>query len=166
MLENIFQGRTSCIASILIFTIAIACNNSRQKEKVSSKKKDSVVSKTPFINPVRDEVRKDAVATYSEKTDNPLNDWYFKVQLFETENTFHYLMKLQFEEIRGEDTLKLPNFGRTPEPVIKKGDEKYSCIIGFLDKENKFREYKKAYVKDNVLKVTTIRHYSVRVVDQ
>ena len=30
-------------------------------------------------------------------------------------------MKLQFEEITGEDTLRLPNFGNDPKPVIQKG---------------------------------------------
>ena len=149
---------------LLILTILISCQNSQKKEKVSVKKKDTVVLKTPYINPIRDEVRKQAVASYSEKTENPLNDWYFRVELYETKNTFHYLIKLQYEEIRGADTLKLPNFGRMPEPVIKKGEEQYSCIIGFLDKENKFREYKKVYVKDNVLKITTLKHYSVRTV--
>ena len=147
---------------LLILSILISCQNSQKKEKISEKKKDRVISKTPYINPVRDEVRKQAVVSYSEKIDNPLNDWYFRVELFETKNSFHYLVKLQYEEIRGTDTLKLPNFGRMPEPVIKKGEEQYSCIIGFLDKEDKFREYKKVYVKDNVLKITTLRHYSVR----
>ena len=153
------------ILLFLVFSFVISCNNSQPNEEVSTKKKDTI-SKTPYINPDRKEINKEPIASYSEKTDNPLNDWYFKVQLFETDKTFEYLIKLQFEEIRGEDTLKLPNFGRTPEPQIKKGDEKYSCIIGFLDKEDKFREYKKVYVKDNHLKITAIRHYGVRVVDQ
>ena len=151
---------------LIVFSFLISCNHSEAKKNRESKTKETKKPATPSISTTREKVNNEPVASYSEKTDNPLNDWYFKVQLFETENTFRYLMKLQFEEIRGEDTLKLPNFGRMPEPVIKKGDEKYSCIIGFLDKENKFREYKKVYVQDSHLKITTIRHYSVRVVDQ
>jgi len=152
------------LLTVGFFVVLISCNHSNGNRESALTRKDSVVSITPKISPTREIVKKNAVVSYSEKTENPLNDWYFKVELYETNNTFHYLVKLQYEEIRGTDTLKLPNFGRIPELVIKKGEEQYSCIIGFLDKENKFREYKKVYVKDNVLKVTTIRHYSVRVV--
>jgi hypothetical protein len=63
--------------------------------------------------------------------------------------------------VNGEDTLKLPNFGTLPRPVIQKGKEKYSCIIGFMDKQNQFREYKKVYVKGNQLKITALKHYAV-----
>lgn len=150
--------------SLIFISFLIGCNHVEHKKEPARAKKDTVKLNTPITNTTRDEVKKTPVVSYSEKTENPLNDWYFKVELFETKNTFHYLMKLQYEEIRGTDTLKLPNFGRMPEPVIKKGDDKFSCIIGFLDKEDKFREYKKVYVKDNVLKVTTIRHYSVKSV--
>jgi hypothetical protein len=116
---------------------------------------------TVVIPDKRETVSKDPVAQHREKVDNPLNDWYFSVRLFETPKTFHYLVKLQFEEIDGEDTLKLPNFGTLPKPVIQKGPEQYSCIIGFMDKENKFREYKKVYVTGNRLKITTLKHYAV-----
>ncbi|MBS1600138.1 MAG: hypothetical protein JST75_18065 [Bacteroidetes bacterium] len=115
----------------------------------------------------RKEVKKEAVASYKEKTDNPLNDWYFSVRLFETEKTFDYVLKMQFEEIRGEDTLTLPNFGIQPKPELRKGKDKYSCIVGFIDRENKFREYKLVYVKDGTkLKLVTLNHYSVVSVDK
>jgi hypothetical protein len=55
-------------------------------------------------------------------------------RLFETEKTFRYLLKMQFEEIKGEDTLKLPNFGIDPKPELRKGKDKYSCVIGFIDR--------------------------------
>jgi hypothetical protein len=118
------------------------------------------------ISEFRKEVKKAAVGVYKEKTDNPLNDWYFSVRLFETEKTFQYLLKMQFEEIRGEDTLTLPNFGVNPKPELRKGKDKYSCIIGFIDRENKFREYKLVSVKDgSELKLTTLNHYSVVTVE-
>jgi hypothetical protein len=75
-------------------------------------------------------------------------------------------MKMQFEEIRGTDTLKLPNFGIMPEPVIRKGPGKYSCIVGFLDKDKQFREYKKVYIKNDVLKVTALKHYGVSTYEE
>jgi hypothetical protein len=110
----------------------------------------------------RDSVKEEPVAEYRVKTENPLNDWYFQVRLYETTKTFHYLIRLQYEEIRGTDTLKLPNFGMMPKPAIEKGPDQYSCIIGFYDKDNKFREYKKVYVKENTLKIEALKHYGVR----
>ena len=110
----------------------------------------------------RDNVQTEPVAEYKVRTENPLNDWYFRVRLYETPKTFHYLIKLEYEEIQGKDTLKLPNFGALPKPVIQKGPEQYSCIIGFMDKDNKFREYKKVYVKENTLKITALKHYGVK----
>ena len=72
---------------------------------------------------------------------------------------------MQFEEIRGEDTLKLPDFGIEPKPEIRKGIGRFSCIIGFIDKDQSFREYKLVSVKDGrELKLTTLKHYAI--VDQ
>jgi hypothetical protein len=115
----------------------------------------------PVVSLTRDSVKTAPVASYSVRTDNPLNEWYFKVQLFETPQTFKYLVKLQFEEIQGEDTLTLPNLGKMPEPVIQKGPDKYSCILAFKDQDGQVREYKKVYVKKNSLKITALKHYAV-----
>jgi hypothetical protein len=140
------------------FLIFIACAGN-QKPPASEVNKDSIsIAPIPLV---REHVQKAPILTYSERTDNPLNDWYFSVKLYETKNTFHYLIKMQFEEIRGTDTLRLPNFGTMPEPVIQKGKAQYSCIIGFLDKDKNFREYKKVYVKNNVLRITALKHYAV-----
>jgi hypothetical protein len=107
-------------------------------------------------------VKKEAVAIYREKTDDPLNDWYFTVELHETPKTLQYLLTMQFEEITGQDTLELPDFRIPPKPVLQKGKDRYSCIVGFLDNDDKFKEYKLVYVKDgNRLKLTTLKHYSV-----
>jgi hypothetical protein len=128
---------------------------------------DSAGSKPTVENPannipeMRAQVKKEPVDLYKEKTDNPINDWYFSVKLFETPETFHYVIKMQFEELTADDTLKLPNFGTMPKPVLKKGDARYSCVIGFMDNENKFREYKLVHVEGNELKITTLKHYAV-----
>ena len=110
----------------------------------------------------RKQVRKDPVAGYRRKIDDPLNDWYFSAQLYETPKTFHYLLKMQYEEVQGEDTVRFPDFGLPPKPSIIKGKDRYSCIVGFLDKDNQFREYKMVSVKDGrELKLTTLNHYTV-----
>lgn len=143
--------------------LLLACGNSSTPANTSADSGSNVTA-TPAdtIALTRQAVSDVPVAEFSRKTDNPLNDWYFRVKLYETPKTFHYLMRMQFEEIIGEDTLKLPNFGTMPKPVIRPGNDTYSCIVGFLDKQGNFREYKKVYVKNNSLKVTTLRHYSVR----
>ena len=149
---------------VLLISFLVACNTNSDSDNVEPTPDSAPVSEPVVeeaISETRLEVKKEPVASHSEKTNDPLNDWYFSVRLYETPKTFHYRMQLQFEEIRGDDTLKIPNIGVYPEPVIKAGDEKYSCIIGFLDKDKNFREYKKVYVKNNTLKVTTLKHYAV-----
>jgi len=152
-------------SSAIIFSILISCG---QADTAPAAKTDTAAqSDTPALRPEnvppdRDNVKTEAVAEYKVRTENPLNDWYFRVRLYETPKTFHYLIKLEYEEIHGQDTLKLPNFGALPKPVIQKGPEQYSCIIGFMDKDNKFREYKKVYVKENTLKITALKHYGVK----
>lgn len=140
-----------------LLVIAAACQSPSTEKPAAG----PVSPPEPIIPLLRDSVQAKPVASHSERTDNPLNDWYFKVELYETPQTFQYLVKLQFEEITGTDTLRLPNFGTWPRPVIHRGDSPYSCIIGFLDKDDQFREYKKAWVKNNVLKLTTLKTYSV-----
>lgn len=121
-------------------------------------------NKAPAVKKIpeyRSNVKTEPVAEYKVRTDNPLNDWYFSVKVYETPKTFQYLVKLQYEEMEGDDTLKLPDFGSEPKLVIQKGDEKYSCIIGFMDNQNQFREYKKVFMKNNELKITALKHYTV-----
>ncbi|MBS1918221.1 MAG: hypothetical protein JST87_18275 [Bacteroidetes bacterium] len=146
---------------LVMALISCQSGNSNTSATDSSGNKPVVLNPTNDIPEFRKEVAKEPVDQFREKTDNPINDWYFSVKLYETPVTFHYLIKMQFEELTGEDTLKLPNFGTIPKPVIKKGDAKYSCIIGFMDNENKFREYKLVHVDGNQLKITTLKHYAV-----
>ena len=141
-----------------------ASNKEATKSDAGTTQKNADLKTLPPVKKVplyRDKVSTEPVAEYKEKTSNPLNDWYFSVKLYETPETFHYLMKLKYEEMEGDDTLKLPDFGDMPKPVIQKGPEQYSCIIGFMDHNNQFREYKKVYVKNNELKITALKHYAV-----
>lgn len=144
-----------------LFITACKERKSPNKAQTGDDSNITVIKPSDTISLVRTTVKKAPVDAYREKTENPLNDWYFQVELYETQKTFHYLMTLEYEEIRGVDTLKLPNIGVPPQPVIRKGPEKYSCIVGFLDKNKVFREYKKVYVKNNALKVITLKRYRV-----
>jgi len=156
------------IVAFLLMSFSPSLFSCHPNSQTNSQQQIDSANKPVVINPAnntpefRKEVKALPVAEYKEKTDNPLNDWYFSVKLYETQKTLDYLVKLQFEEITGEDTLRLPNFGNEPKPVIQKGKDKYSCIIGFMDSDNKFREYKLVHVENsNHLKVTSLKHYSV-----
>jgi hypothetical protein len=149
---------------LLCCLLAAGCRETApNNEAKTATEKPAAVAEKPIekIPPDRTTVNKEPVAEHKEKTENPLNDWYFSVKVYETPKTFDYLMKCKYEELEGDDTLHLPNMGTAPKPVIKKGDDKYSCIVGFMDNNNQFREYKKVYVKNDQLKVTSLKHYSV-----
>ena len=111
----------------------------------------------------REHVKKEPIAEYRVQTENKLNEMYFTVRLYETKVTMKYLVKMDFEGLTGEDTIKLPDMGTPPHPILQKGPEKYSCIVGLLDNKEAFRELKKVYVTDKgqELKITTLKHYMV-----
>jgi hypothetical protein len=162
--ENVQHTTMRIILFVLSCYLMAGCGqtgNHPTTQKTDSTGDPTVVKAANTIPPFRDTVQKEPVAEYRVKTDNPLNDWYFSVRLYETPKTFYYLIRLQFEEIQGTDTLKLPNFGISPRPEVRKGPENYSCIIGFMDKDNQFREYKKVYVVGERLKITALKHYAV-----
>jgi len=155
------------ITILLATTILPACNSSTTAAQATdndtplAKRRDLPMFKR---NPeFRTNIKKDAVAEYKVKTDNKLNDMYFSVRLYETPVTMKYRAKVEFEGLSGEDTIKLPDLGTPPHPVLQKGQDKYSCIIGLLDNNNAFRELKKVYVTDKgqELKITTLKHYIV-----
>jgi hypothetical protein len=155
---------------LLCCLLAAGCRETTPANEAVAKADEAAKTSTPAIKApppaekvpmYRTTVNAEPVAEYKEKTENPLNDWYFSVKLYETPKTFQYVMKLKYEELEGDDTLFLPNVGTVPKPVIQKGEDKYSCIVGFMDNHDQFREYKKVYVKYDQLKVTSLKHYSV-----
>lgn len=116
----------------------------------------------PRHNPeFRTQVKKDAVGEYREKTGHVLGD--FVVRLYQTSKTMYYRADVEYEGLPGADTIRLPDLGTAPQPVLQKGETKYSCVIGFLDNDKKFRELKLVYVtpKGNQFKITTLRHWVV-----
>ena len=140
----------------LVFLFSCQSNN----QPGSNSAADSTNAKAAVISLYRDVVKPEPVAEYSEKVNNSLNDWHFSVSLYETNKTFYYRIRMQYEELRAEDTLRLPNLGAMPRPAIQKGPEKYSCILGFMDIQNKFNEYKLVHIEGRDLKITALKHYS------
>lgn len=151
----------------LIYTIPLlllACNNGESEKQQHNS--GTVVNPVNTISEKREKVNSAPVAEYKQKVPDELNDWYFTVKVYETPATFDYKVKLQYQELRAEDSFTVPNLGINPSIAIKKGPEDYSCIIGFHDKEGLFREYKLVSAKDGKVKIKTIGHYAVSTVSR
>jgi hypothetical protein len=145
----------------LLFTALIAltaCKQQKDKQPGSDTAQPVIIT-NDTIPETRTTVKEAPVASYSQPVTDDLNDWKFAVQVYETRRTFHFILRMQYKELRITDSLNIPNFGIQPVVQLKKGPETYSCIIGFLDKKGAFREYKKAYVNKEKFKFTTLNHY-------
>jgi hypothetical protein len=145
----------------LLFSILVySCAGNSNQERQPADSSDIVIS-NDTIPMTRNKVSKKAVAAYVVPINNPLLKQYFGVEVFETRQTFHFLLKMQYEGVLETDTLKIPNVGIWPVVQVKKGPTKMSCIIGFLDKDKNFKEYKMLSAKGDKLKLRVLRHYSV-----
>ena len=111
------------------------------------------------IPAIRKNVKKEAVASYVIPMGDPKLDRKFGAEVFETPETFKYLLVMYFDGTTQNDTLAVPDFGISPIVQIKPGTEKLSCIIGFLDDKNVFREYKMLAIKNDQLRLTTLKRY-------
>lgn len=107
----------------------------------------------------RSQISKKPVAEFREPTGRLEGD--FHVELYQTAKTMAYRVEMEFEGLPGTDTVKLPDLGTEPHPILKNGSDNFSCIIGFLDNDKQFRELKLVHAKGNVLKVSTLRHWVV-----
>ncbi len=124
-------------------------------------KDTTVVIAADTVSQTRTKINPAPVSVYSEKVPDDLNDWKFEVSVYETPKTFQYLFHIRYKEIRVTDSLQVPDLGILPEVVIHKGKEPLSCIIGFLDKKDEFKEYILVRIKSNLLKISKINHYYV-----
>jgi len=142
---------------LFVLFVIFSCN---QQNNSDTAKSGSVTVVNDTIPLVRDKVGSGPVASFIEKVEDPLNDWKFAVEIYETKATFDFLIKMRYKELEAEDTLNVPNFGIMPKVEIRKGTEKESCNIGFLDKQGEFKDYKLVQIKNNQLKISTLRHYA------
>jgi len=142
-----------------LLILSAACNQSGNDTNTAHDTTTLISYDT--IPEIRKSVKQNAVAEYSEPISDQLNDWKFAVSIYETERTFHFTVRIQAKEVRVSDSLNIPNFGIQPRPDIKKGKEPLTCIIGFYDTKNVFREYRKVSFKDDRLHISTLNTYSV-----
>jgi hypothetical protein len=142
-----------------------ACHSSAGDQRIPGKDTILLDVSHPLLPPpkrnpeFRTRVSKEPVAEYHEKTGHIAGD--FVVQLFQTPKTMAFRVDMEYEGLPGSDTVKLPDLGTEPHPVLQKGGESFSCIIGFLDHDKKFREMKLVRAKGDQLKITTLRHWIV-----
>jgi len=153
------------IVALLLIVSATSCNLSG---KDATSAEAAIIDSTQAppetaLTLIREQVDTKPVAQYSTKVADDLNDWFFKVQLFQTTDRFSFKVVMQYQEVTGEDVINIPNLGVEPKVELRQGSKKYSCIIGFLDKEGTFREYKEVSVQNDALKITTLKHYAVSV---
>ncbi len=121
----------------------------------------SCAEKKKAIPTIRDNINKKSVASYIVPMGDLKLDRKFGAEVFETSETFKYLLVMYFDGTVQNDTLVIPNVGIQPVVQIKPGDEELSCIIGFADDKNVFREYKLLSVKNDQMRLTTLKKYSV-----
>ena len=147
--------------SFLLLLALMCCNKPKNNnETAASNGGDPTKAINDTIPLTRDKVENSPIASYSEKVKDPLNDWRLAVDIYETKETFKFLMKIEYMVQEAEDTLTIPNFGIMPKVEIRKGPEKESCIVGFLDKQGEFKEYKLIALKEKQLKISTLKYYA------
>lgn len=122
---------------------------------------DTVVVMKDGPPEMRETVNPEPVQQYVYKLPGNLNNHEFSVKLYETEKRFTYRADLRYEEVTGSDDINFPNLLQEPQPVLKKGEDDMSCIIGFIDNKGEFREYKKVSVDNGDLRIRTLRYYGV-----
>jgi hypothetical protein len=147
--------KTILTSLIILFLASCSAKNDNNSNK------DSVVLNYENISEERSTANPNAVKTYTETVKSFETTDEFKVSLFETKQTFRYLIKMQYKSLDEEDTLRIPNFGMQPSVEIKEGDTRPSCIVGFYDEKKQFRESKLIYFEDDKLKVRVLKHYAV-----
>lgn len=168
-LNQTVRMRTAVVA-LSALLLCTACNTGKERPAGNADTAGTAMTTTPDsvrfttenIPAERTTVNHKPVKQYTETVKSFATTDVFKVRLFETKRTFKYLIKIAYKEMNVEDTLRLPNFGTEPLVEIRKGDSiRPSCIVGFYDKEQKFRESKLIYFAGNKLKVKVLKHYTI-----
>lgn len=149
--------------NVIFFALLLLSCADNSKDLTKNASSSATIASNDTVPIVRKQVNKAPVASYIIPINNPLLKQYFGVKIYETPSTFQFLLKMQYEGMIETDTLKIPNFGTWPTVQVNKGPEKLSCIIGFLDKEKHFREYKMLLAKNDKLRLIVLKKYSVGV---
>ncbi len=140
----------------LVFLISCVSNPSGESKKASD---TTVFTTNDTIPEIRKIVKRKPVASYVVQVNDPRLERTFGVDIFETPLTFQYLMRMHYEAMVATDTLKVPNFGIWPVVEIHRGKDRLTCIIGFLDKKNEFKECKMVTAQGEQMKLIVLKKY-------
>lgn len=152
-----------CLLFSAIISVA-ACNSTNNKELQSVNVEDtSTYITNDTISNYRKTINPKPVTSFSKNVPDELNKWVFSIDVYETKETFKYLMRIKYKELAITDSLRIPNFGMLPKVVLQNGKEPLSCIIGFADKKGDFKEYRKAFIDNDKLRIVSLKSYFVGV---
>lgn len=103
------------------------------------------------------------VAEHKERvTEDNLNEKYFSVTVFATEQSKEgtYRLKLEYGFNRNETDLQLPEWtqGAVLKPILKK-QGKYHCLLGFDAGDGQFRELYDINAADGDIRMKQIKGY-------
>lgn len=143
---------------IVLWLVSCADNGLRGKNEIAASSTSFVTNDT--VSTIRDVVSRKPVASYVVPVNDPKLERTFGVNVYETSHTFEFLLKMHYEAMEITDTLKVPNFGVLPTIKINRGKDNLSCIVGFLDKKNEFKEYKMVTVKGDKMRLVVLKRYS------
>ncbi len=140
------------LVCIILLSLFAACHSDAITSTAADETKTFVTNDT--IPETRDSVKKEPIAIYTSTKGDKLT-----VKVYQTKQTFQFLMKMEYKFLDEPDTLRIPNFGIQPKIVIQNGADNQSCIVGFLDKKNEFKDYKLVTVKSGNLQVKVLKRY-------
>ncbi len=93
---------------LIIFIAACSQKNKSDGSPTSAEVNDAIA-------PLRKTVSKNPVASFFVPMGDPKLDSKFGAEIFETPETFKFILAMQYDAMLQNDTLQIPNFGIMPE---------------------------------------------------
>ena len=145
---------------LIALTIVLSSCNPLGKDN-ATKDSAQLNNSTTTISEVRNNPAAAPVDNYEKRVKNDLNEWYFRVKLYETKKRFVYRLVMEYETINEEKEITFPNLNEDPKPQIHPGSKEYDAIVGFMDNKGAFKDYIEVFVQDDNLRVKTLKYYAV-----
>lgn len=147
---------------VIFYSVALFACTTNENQTVITKEKEVVIP-ADTISAYRTTVQKKPVASHVQKVPDELNDWQFAVHVYETKRRFHYVVRMQYKELRVTDSLNVPNIGIEPTVQIEKDNSPFSCTLGFIDKKGQFKPLSRASINGDRFRFKKVASYAVGV---
>lgn len=138
--------------------LSASCNSAGKKE---SGQKQTESNAEEHIEPGQV-----MVADSMPIVEDPLNKPYFSVKLISTDHTAHYgayRVVADWGSNHAESEFAMPRGGEQLKPVLRKGTEAYTYIIGFLyEDQPDFYDYYQVSAAKGEIKMKYIKAYSFK----